>query len=57
MYLRSVSDLTPPIHLQDTTQFDAAWSQESATNQKFLAAHAGGMKQQFDKPGRKKERK
>jgi len=42
---------------QDTTQFDAAWSQESATNQKFLAAHAGGMKQQFDKPGRKKERK
>jgi len=42
---------------QDTTQFDAAWSQESATNQKFLAAHAGGMKQQFDKPVKKKERK
>eukprot|EP00092_Neocalanus_flemingeri_P007434 GFUD01008028.1.p1 GENE.GFUD01008028.1~~GFUD01008028.1.p1 ORF type:complete len:495 (+),score=242.56 GFUD01008028.1:91-1575(+) len=42
---------------QDTTQFDAAWSQESATNQKFLQAHAGGMKQQFNKPGRIKERK
>merc|ERR1712025_945132 len=42
---------------QDTTQFDAAWSQESATNQKFFNAHAGGMKQTFDKPGKKKERK
>merc|ERR1711925_65831 len=42
---------------QDTTQFDAAWAQESATNQKFLQAHAGGMKQTFDKPGKKKERK
>merc|ERR1712013_378315 len=42
---------------QDTTQFDAAWSQESGTNQKFFNAHAGGMKQTFDKPGKKKERK
>jgi len=42
---------------QDTTQFDAAWSQESATNQKFLQAHAGGMKQHFERPGKKKERK
>merc|ERR1712083_966462 len=42
---------------QDTTQFDAAWSQESATNQKFLQAHAGGMKQHFEKPTRKKDRK
>merc|ERR1719373_1035727 len=41
---------------QDTTQFDAAWSQESATNQKFLQAHAGGMKQHFERPGKKKER-
>jgi len=42
---------------QDTTQFDAAWSQESGTNQKFLQAHAGGMKQTFERPGKKKERK
>merc|ERR1712025_533153 len=42
---------------QDTTQFDAAWSQESGTNQKFFNAHAGGMKQTFEKPGKKKERK
>merc|ERR1712060_159884 len=41
---------------QDTTQFDAAWSQESGTNQKFLQAHAGGMKQTFDRPGKKKDR-
>merc|ERR1712241_261425 len=41
---------------QDTTQFDAAWSQESATNQKFLQAHAGGMKQTFDRPSTKKKK-
>merc|ERR1712240_352 len=39
---------------QDTTQFDAAWSQESATNAKFTAQHAGGMRQQFTRPGAKK---
>ena len=42
---------------QDTTQFDAAWSQESQGNSKFFASHAGGMKQTFEKPGKKKERK
>merc|ERR1719516_177169 len=41
---------------QDTTQFDAAWAQESATNSKFHNQHAGGMKQTFEKPTRKKER-
>merc|ERR1711915_940926 len=42
---------------QDTTQFDAAWAQESATNAKFTAQHAGGMRQHFERPGKKKERK
>merc|ERR1712098_858299 len=41
---------------QDTTQFDAAWSQESATNQKFYRGQAGGTKDIFEKPTRKKER-
>ena len=40
---------------QDTTEFDAAWSQESATNSKFIHQHAGGMRQQFDKPGSRKK--
>ena len=42
--------------LQDTTQFDAAWSQESATNQKFFRGQAGGTKDIFEKPTRKKDR-
>ena len=41
---------------QDTTAFDAAWSQDSATNQKFYHGAAGGTKQVFEKPTRKKER-
>jgi len=41
---------------QDTTQFDAAWSQESATNQKFYRGQAGGTKDIFEKPTRKKDR-
>merc|ERR1711864_16578 len=40
---------------QDTTQFDAAWSQESATNAKFTAQHAGGMRQQFSRPGSRRK--
>lgn len=39
---------------QDTTDFDAAWSQESGHNVKFQASHAGGMKQVFKKPSLKK---
>merc|ERR1719309_947805 len=42
---------------QDTTQFDAAWSQETAQNLKFQLNHSGGMKQHFERPGKKKERK
>jgi microfibrillar-associated protein 1 len=42
---------------QDTTQFDAAWAQESATNNKFHSQHAAGMRQVFEKPGKKKDRK
>jgi len=41
---------------QDTTKFDAAWSQDSATNQKFYHGAAGGTKQVFEKPTRKKDR-
>merc|ERR1719270_1725955 len=41
---------------QDTTQFDAAWSQESATNQKFYRGQAGGTKSNFERPTRKKDR-
>merc|ERR1712227_1181899 len=35
---------------QDTTQFDAAWSQDSATNSKFYKGTAGGTKDIFEKP-------
>merc|ERR1712156_668944 len=35
---------------QDTTQFDAAWSQESAQNVKFQVNHAAGMKNVFERP-------
>lgn len=40
---------------QDTTQFDAAWSQESAQNLKFQLNHAAGMKSQFARPSSKKK--
>ena len=39
---------------QDTTDFDASWTQETATNVKFQQQHAAGMRQVFDRPGRKK---
>jgi len=39
---------------QDTTDFDSIWTHETAGNLKFTNKHAGGMKQDFDKPGRKK---
>ena len=39
---------------QDTTDFEASWTQESASNIKFQAQHAAGMKQVFNRPGRKK---
>merc|ERR1712025_713851 len=41
---------------QDTTQFDAAWSQESANNLKFQVNHAAGMKSVFERPSQKKDR-
>jgi microfibrillar-associated protein 1 len=40
---------------QDTTQFDASWSQETAQNLKFQLQHAGGMKPVFEKPSSKKK--
>jgi len=39
---------------QDTTDYDASWTQETAANIKFQQAHSGGMKQVFERPGRKK---
>ena len=38
------SSRTKYTHLvdQDTTQFDAAWAQESATNAKFIKCKHGG---------------
>jgi len=41
---------------QDTTQFDAAWSQDTATSSKFYRGTAGGTKEIFEKPTRKKDR-
>merc|ERR1712113_771871 len=41
---------------QDTTQFDAAWSQDSATSQKFYRGTSGGTKDIFEKPRSKKDR-
>jgi len=34
---------------QDTTDYDAAWTQETAANVKFQHQHAAGMKQVFDR--------
>ncbi|XP_014667288.1 PREDICTED: microfibrillar-associated protein 1-like [Priapulus caudatus] len=42
---------------QDTTQFDAPWTADTTQNLKFQAAHAGGMKQSFEKPSLKKRKK
>ncbi|XP_049771129.1 microfibrillar-associated protein 1-like [Schistocerca cancellata] len=39
---------------QDTTQFDSPWISETALNLKFHAALAPGMKQNFEKPSRRK---
>ena len=38
----------------DTTDFDNVWTHETAGNIKFTNKHAGGMKQDFDRPSRKK---
>merc|ERR1711971_1370354 len=35
---------------QDTTQMDAAWSQETQQNLKFQVHHAAGMKSVFERP-------
>merc|ERR1711874_63809 len=49
------SSRTKYTHLvdQDTTAFDAAWSQDSASNSKFINQHAGGMRQVFARPAAK----
>ncbi len=41
---------------QDTTQFDAAWTQETTQNLKFQLQHSGGMKQNFERPSAKKKK-
>merc|ERR1719470_578055 len=52
------SSRTKYTHLvdQDTTAFDAAWAQESASNSKFINQHAGGMRQVFARPAAKPAR-
>ena len=42
---------------QDTTEFDAAWAQETSQNIKFQLNHAGGMKGSFERPSAKKKEK
>lgn len=42
---------------QDTTQFDAPWTQETAQSAKFHVQHAGGMKQVFAKPSTTSKKK
>ena len=41
---------------QDTTQMDAAWSQETQQNLKFQMHHAAGMKNVFERPSAKKKK-
>merc|ERR1712150_184487 len=41
---------------QDSTQFDAAWSQDTAQNVKFQVNHAAGMKNVFERPSAKKKK-
>lgn len=41
---------------QDTTHFDSPWTAESAQNMKFHLHHSGGMKQEFDRPSKKKKK-
>merc|ERR1712088_320349 len=38
---------------QDSTQFDAAWSQDTAQSIKFQMNHAAGMKSGFERPSAK----
>ncbi|RWS27282.1 microfibrillar-associated protein 1-like protein [Leptotrombidium deliense] len=40
---------------QDTTAFDSPWSAESAQTSKFHSTQAGGMKQVFEKPTKKRK--
>ena len=41
---------------QDTTNFDAAWSQDSAQNLKFQLNHAAGTKAVFERPSGKRKK-
>ena len=40
---------------QDSTQFDAAWSQDTAQSIKFQMNHAAGMKSGFERPSQRKK--
>lgn len=39
---------------QDTTKFDSPWTANSAQTHKFISKHAGGMKQEFERPSKKR---
>lgn len=40
---------------QDTTQFESAWAQGDALSLKFQTQHAGGSKQVFERPSKKRK--
>ena len=40
---------------QDTTEFDAAWSQDTTQNLKFQLNHSAGIKPVFERPSTKKK--
>ncbi|XP_031561398.1 microfibrillar-associated protein 1-like [Actinia tenebrosa] len=40
---------------QDTTQFESAWAQDNPLAVKFHSLHAGGSKQSFDRPSKKRK--
>ena len=41
---------------QDTTEFDAAWAQDTTQNLKFQMQNAGGVKPVFERPSAKKKK-
>lgn len=42
---------------QDTTKFDSPWMAETSNNINFIQAKAGGMKQSFDRPTYRRDKK
>jgi microfibrillar-associated protein 1 len=51
-----LSGRTKYTHLvdQDTTKFDSPWATDSAQTNQFHSKHAAGMKQEFERPSKKR---